>query len=110
LDGSQKNELSCAIYSVNYCYQEIILTDFFGIEKVKIYRQYIRAPTFSGDEAGYISHYQHSIYKKFSYHPGYRAMGNVYVHCRAHDLFLGYRNNSVITYALQHEQNIQKVW
>ena len=95
LDSSERNELSCTISNPFNCYQGLCVKDLFRFEKNTINRQYIRAATLPVDEAGYILHCQYCINKEFSFHTGYRAMGNVYVYQRSPDIFLGYGNNSV---------------
>ncbi len=65
MDSSKKNELRCTICEPLNCYQEVILIDHSWFEKNKINRQYLWAATFPVDEAGYLSHYQYSIYKEF---------------------------------------------
>jgi hypothetical protein len=62
LGGSKKNEPSLTISDPLDCCQEEYVKHFFGIEKVKIYRQYLGAATISVDEAGYIPYYQHYFY------------------------------------------------
>jgi hypothetical protein len=99
----KKNELSCTICYTFICYQGVFVKDLFQFEKTKIYRQYFRAAAFPVDEAGYILYCQYCINKKFSFHTGYRAMGNVYVYQRTPDFFLGYGNYSITASSLPQE-------
>ena len=86
----------------------VISNNFYlsWFEETKTYRQYFGASAFSIDEAFSLSDNQHCFYKKPSYTSPDRTMGNVHVHCRADEFFLGYRNNSIPASPVSQKQNL----
>ena len=74
-----------------------------GFEKIKVYRQYFGTSALPVDEARCLPYYQYRSYQKSFYPRRDRSMGNVYVHSRLNNFFLGYRYYPVTSSSLPQE-------